>query len=209
MMSEQTQQQRVKDLKELIANKDKVEEEIKALTTFLNTGGFGLRGNLVDKEGFPISDVDKVISVREARNKLARLQNDHITLMKTIENDMIALHAITASTQSKMDTETPIKKVQLDDIRFAKVNEVSLSSPAELAGLRVADLIVKFGSINSKNSDNLKAVGQLVRDSEGRPIHVQVKRSENGNDSLKSLSLTPKKWSGQGLLGCLLIPYTS
>jgi hypothetical protein len=35
--------------------------------------GFGMRGNLVDKQGFPLNDVDKILSVREARNKVARM----------------------------------------------------------------------------------------------------------------------------------------
>ena len=35
--------------------------------------GFGLKGNIVDKEGFPNADVEKVLAVRDARNKIASM----------------------------------------------------------------------------------------------------------------------------------------
>lgn len=37
--------------------------------------GVGLKGNLVDKDGFPIDDVNKILLVRELRNKLASKNN--------------------------------------------------------------------------------------------------------------------------------------
>ena len=38
-------------LKNLVAEKDSIEKEIQEITKELNNNGFGLQGNLVDKEG--------------------------------------------------------------------------------------------------------------------------------------------------------------
>ena len=50
----------------------------------------------------------------------------------------------------------------IDYITFAKIDEVSPNSPADIAGLMVDDLVVSVGSVNSENHNNLKALGELV-----------------------------------------------
>lgn len=58
-------------LQKLIKQRDDLEVEIEALTSYLNSpGNPGLHGGLVDKDGFPISDVEKILAVRESRNLL-------------------------------------------------------------------------------------------------------------------------------------------
>ncbi len=57
--------------------------EIHALLT--GPGGAGLKGGLIDAQGFPIDDTQKVISVRQLRNRLACLQTDLKAVMKEIE----------------------------------------------------------------------------------------------------------------------------
>jgi len=52
-------------------------------------GGLGLKGNLIDNEGFPIDDVSLVLETRDARHKLACLQTDLKTIMKEIEAAMM------------------------------------------------------------------------------------------------------------------------
>ena len=59
------------ELKQLAIQKEAIEKEITELTEQLNTSGFGLSGNLVDKDGFPLNDVDKILNVRTARNRIA------------------------------------------------------------------------------------------------------------------------------------------
>jgi hypothetical protein len=67
-----TEMNRRAGLKELIREKDEMEAEIERLTNYLTGPRMpGLTGGLVDKEGFPISDVSLIIAVREARGKLA------------------------------------------------------------------------------------------------------------------------------------------
>lgn len=58
-------------LQKLIKQRDDLEAEIEALNSYLNSpGNPGLHGGLVDKDGFPISDVEKILAVRESRNLL-------------------------------------------------------------------------------------------------------------------------------------------
>jgi len=66
--------------------------------------------------------------------------------------------------------------------------------------------VTVFGSV--KHNGGVKAVGELVRDSEGRNITVEVMRIKSGTEITKTLSLVPKKWEGKGLLGCHLVPYS-
>jgi 26S proteasome non-ATPase regulatory subunit 9 len=59
-------------VKTLIAQRDAIELEIESLHEWLQAPGRpGLKGGLVDKDGFPLEDVDLVIKTREARHRLA------------------------------------------------------------------------------------------------------------------------------------------
>lgn len=59
-------------VKTLIAQRDAIELEIDSLREWLQAPGRpGLKGGLVDKDGFPLEDVDLVIKTREARHRLA------------------------------------------------------------------------------------------------------------------------------------------
>jgi len=68
--------------------------------------------------------------------------------------------------------------------------------------VKVDDMIVEFGSINSQNFASLSDIGTLVHRSVGNVVTVKVKR-EGRN---VQLALIPGPWSGRGLLGCNIIP---
>lgn len=63
--------------------------------------------------------------------------------------------------------------------------------------MHVGDLIIDFGGVDMTNSNNLIGIRDLVMKSENKALDLYVRR---GPDALR-LKLTPKKWSGQGLLG--------
>lgn len=99
------------------------------------------------------------------------------------------------------------------DITFARVNAVAKDSPAEEAGLKEEDLIFKFGQLNYENHDHLKAIALLVPDVAAREesISISVKRRVSlhlEEWETMNLSLTPRPWSGRGLIGCHIVPYT-
>jgi hypothetical protein len=63
---------RMEAVKTLIAQRDAIELEIDSLREWLQAPGRpGLKGGLVDKDGFPLEDVDLVIKTRDTRHRLA------------------------------------------------------------------------------------------------------------------------------------------
>ena len=77
-------------LKSLMQKRTDLETQIEALSSTGSTAHFG--EPLVDADGFPRADVD-VHGARIARQSLAHLQTDHVSVMKEIEKAMFALHA--------------------------------------------------------------------------------------------------------------------
>ena len=85
---------------------------------------------------------------------------------------------------------------------FAEIDGVSEGGPAAAAGVAVGDRLLKFGGIHASNHDNLRALARLTQRSEGEIIPLIVQRG----GARVSLSLLPRRWSGNGLLGCHLRP---
>lgn len=83
---------------------------------------------------------------------------------------------------------------------FAKIDFISPASPSEMAGIRVNDEILQFGSITTNNFSNLGQIAEIMRHSENQQLEIRVKR----NNRVHVLSLIPKKWAGRGLVGCNL-----
>lgn len=188
---------------DLMKEKDKIEEELEAWIGVLESQNVGMDDPLIDQEGFPRNDVD-VAKIREARNKIICLKNDHKAIMIKIEKGLHSLHAQSregVGANSKMDVENSDSKLPP---AFAFVDSVAKGSPADTAGLVPGDKIVAFGSINHENfQGNLKVIGEVVEHSVNTAIRVQIIRS---GGKIMTLSLKPQKWSGRGLLGCHIKP---
>lgn len=184
----------------LVKQKDTIEKEITSIIQYLKSpGNLGLSGGLIDEEGFPIADVGKIIDVRTARHNLACKQNDHIAIMKEIEEGLYALHqnyklrekptSTTKKETPKREEKAPLKKP------FAIVAEVTQDSPSSKSGLQKDDLIIEFGTVDYDNNRALKAVADVVQ--ENTPIRLQILRDSHPT----YISLVPAKWEGRGLLG--------
>ncbi len=76
----------VDEFERLTQEKTKIESEINGIVEELTSGDTppGLKGPLVDAEGFPRADLD-VYRVRHQRHRFACLQTDHQQIMKQIE----------------------------------------------------------------------------------------------------------------------------
>ncbi|XP_032832519.1 26S proteasome non-ATPase regulatory subunit 9 isoform X1 [Petromyzon marinus] len=184
----------------LIKKKDDVEAQIKALHEVLESqGNVGMKGELVDAEGFPRNDID-VFQVRTTRHSIICLQNDHKALMADIEEALHKLHAHQRKKHERdcMETQAAVAPA----VAFARVDTVSPGSPASMAGLLQGDEVVTFGSVTPQNFQNLQNIATVVQHSERKPLRVSVLRG----GSLVTLTLTPQRWSGRGLLGCNILP---
>eukprot|EP01128_Nolandella_sp_AFSM9_P011204 TRINITY_DN7923_c0_g1_i1.p1 TRINITY_DN7923_c0_g1~~TRINITY_DN7923_c0_g1_i1.p1 ORF type:complete len:265 (+),score=70.65 TRINITY_DN7923_c0_g1_i1:64-795(+) len=98
----------MEELKAKLEERDRLEKEIAELVSVLTgPGGLGFHGGLIDKEGFPISDVEKIISTRQARNQLAMKRNDLRDLSELLEYQLLDLHArAKAEKEAKLASQT-------------------------------------------------------------------------------------------------------
>jgi 26S proteasome non-ATPase regulatory subunit 9 len=127
--------------------------------------------------------------------------------MKQIEAGLIQVHENSAKTSS--NTTEPITTTTSNTNfsnkePFLRVDLVSSQSPAEIAGLHVGDLVCRIGTIRKDNFRTMQDVASLVNNSENRSITLLVQRANTKEQ--QTVTLTPKKWSGNGLLGCKLTP---
>ncbi|KAN0003673.1 hypothetical protein ACTFIZ_009813 [Dictyostelium cf. discoideum] len=105
--------------------------------------------------------------------------------------------------------EVEVEKI---GIPFVYIDLVSEGSPSDKASLKKGDLIFQFGTVgpfyeerqvgDNLNSNHLQSIATIVRNSENKAIQIKLSRGT----SVISTSLIPRKWSGQGLIGCLIKP---
>lgn len=219
----------------LVAQREALEIEAQAITAELTSPGpngerpAGIKDPLVDAEGFPRGDID-LFNVRAKRSRLSHIQTDYKELMKELETVVHSLHQLGASA-TRTSTETgPTATRSGGDLRaasnsegvdehkeeagslvaenvesleaFAYINDVSEGSPAAAAGLKTGDRLLRFGDVTKANNEQLRAIPGVVRQHLGGEIPLVVRRGE----FVHQLSLQPRSWAGQGLIGCHLMP---
>jgi 26S proteasome regulatory subunit N4 len=204
-------------LQQLIARKDNLEAELKALGAVLDSHGVTMQTSLTTFDGFPRSDID-VAQVRVTRARIITLRNDWKSLMDKIEKGLHEHHAkYRASDEYKnslnqtrpqpQPAESSPQTPAVPETPFAKVNSVEPNSPANEAGLKSGDLIRRFGTAIWSNHERLRNVGEVVRQNLGRPIVVRVSRGTGPQAQELELRLTPRQnWGGRGTLGCHIVP---
>ncbi|BGP32781.1 putative 26S proteasome regulatory subunit [Rhodotorula toruloides] len=195
------------EVKWLTDKRKGVEEQLEAYFGVLESNNCTMDTPLVDREGFPRSDID-VAGVRTARVQIIRLRND----LKDVLGEMEGLvhrglpRGEGANGTGGEDEMMPEAEEEDGVKPFVKVDAVAPGSPADAAGLKRNDLLLALESVVASNHDNLRAVAALVGRSEGVALGVTVRRE---GETVK-LSLTPRGgWGGRGLLGCHIVPYTA
>ena len=113
----------------LYDEREAMEKEMAAISARLSRDGApGMRGALVDDEGFPIPDVD-LYAVRADRGRYATLRNDHDDITDAIERAMASLHAVASATRG----------VGAVDVKDATMNPRAARVPSERVAARPAD----------------------------------------------------------------------
>ncbi|KAG7164733.1 26S proteasome non-ATPase regulatory subunit 9-like, partial [Homarus americanus] len=174
----------------LMEEKEKLEQTIKELWDVLKSNNIGMTESVIDSEGYPRTDID-VYQVRHARHQIKCLQNDHSALLRRIEEGL-AVVLSPSSTQDLDPNGTNVSPPSPNREPFAKVDHVVLGSPANMAGLQENDLLTQFGSITCDNFRSLVNISQII--------------TVSRNEQSVTLTLTPRQWSGRGLLGCNIVP---
>ena len=87
---------------------------------------------------------------------------------------------------------------------FAIVDEITELSPAAEDGLQLGDQILKFGNVEGGES-LLPRLAAEAQQKQGEAVPLVVLRQ----GSLINLTVTPRTWSGRGLLGYVLLYFSS
>ncbi|TKA33134.1 hypothetical protein B0A50_00687 [Salinomyces thailandicus] len=166
-------------LQELITKKENVEAELSALGSVLDSHNVRMTTSLTTFDGFPRSDID-VAQIRTTRARIIRLKNDHKALMSKLEiavqEAFAAGKAPEFAATSSAASRTPVVQTEIGaaasssttaiEPPFARVNTVVSNSPADIAGMQVADKVTKFGTVNWTNHERLSRVAQVVQQNE-------------------------------------------
>lgn len=84
-------------------------------------------------------------------------------------------------------------------VPFAAIDEMIEGSPAAQDGLRLGDLVVRFGNV-VMGDELLPRLASEAQSNQGSPVSVAIMRQ----GSPLTLAVTPRQWHGRGLLGCVL-----
>jgi 26S proteasome non-ATPase regulatory subunit 9 len=118
--------------------------------------------------------------------------------MGRIENGLHAHHAAMAeagqngtATSSALDPTAGSSAAATLEAPFARVNSVVASSPAESAGLKAGDSIVKFGTVDWTNHEKLSKVAEVVSQNEGvsRPLYPFSCHFQHSHASFRAWSM--------------------
>jgi len=189
----------------------------------------GLTSRLVDDEGFPRADVD-LMRVRTLRHRAHVLRTDLRAVEEELSRLVLELHEAASKVPKELLAEyeaAASRKPQPqaarasaeagagggaprapseDERPFAAVRDVAAGSPAGRAGLRPGLMVTRFGDVGYASvraaGGGLGPVAGQVREG----VAVQVVVLESLGAAPKTLTLTPARWAGQGLLGCFLVP---
>ncbi|KAK9845822.1 hypothetical protein WJX81_003298 [Elliptochloris bilobata] len=179
----------------LAARREALEAEMAVHSQRLESAGLGLHSSLVDAQGFPLADVD-VASARADRHALFMLANDHKTQAAPPHAAPAPRAAPLANRAAPLTNGPPAARP------YAVVDSVAPGSPAGMAGVRAGDQVVSFGGVAAAGGHELRQVAAAVQASKDRAMAMAVRREGR----LEHLSVTPRRWSGPGLLGMHLRP---
>jgi 26S proteasome non-ATPase regulatory subunit 9 len=130
-------------LPQLIARKDNLEAELKALGSVLDSHGVNMNTTLTTFDGYPRDDVD-VAQIRVTRARIIGLRNDWKSIMDKIEKglhqqfDDMKKNGITEATPTPAAGPSTVgtSAESAPETPFARVNSVEHGSPAHEAGLK-------------------------------------------------------------------------
>ncbi|KAL9122659.1 MAG: hypothetical protein Q9187_000781 [Circinaria calcarea] len=189
--------QNKQSLTDLMAEKDRVEAELTALSSVLDSvrtaafaeksfqncvadskiqHGVNMSTSLTTFDGFPRDDLD-IAQIRTTRARIIHLRNDYKALMSRIETGLHEHYAAAkASTLPSLpDSSSPPTSALGGpsatpnplEPPFARVNSVVAGSPADDARLMAGDFVRQFGSVTWINHEKLSKVAETVQRNEG------------------------------------------
>lgn len=206
-------QGQVATFQSLMDRRLEIEAALDEYGAVLDRNHITLDAPLLSPDGFPRSDID-VANVRIARTAIIRLKNDHRAVERQIEQ---AVHEAFRLGDNPLKVEgsttrasaRQVTSAAADSIAFCYVASVVEGSPADAAGLRAEDRVVRFGSTTGTNHDRLQGLAREVQRAvpHGLAIPVTVSRREAGREVMAVYELRPNtSWGGRGAVGAHFMP---
>ncbi|KAG5481951.1 hypothetical protein LSCM1_05663 [Leishmania martiniquensis] len=209
------------ELRCLGEQKAALERKLTDALQYLASTPVGLRGPLLDDEGFPRNDCD-LYAVRMARNTADCARNDLCALSDRLLSLLNELHCQTQEEAQLQMVQDECGRRQRQAAaekrgqRMAELHRVSrlqpclvvvkvdANSPAEEAGLSVGMLVLQYGAVTRAEllAEGLQALARETVAHVGEPIVVWVRKPGELEDDPCELVVVPQRWQGPGLLGC-------
>ncbi|KAA6368600.1 MAG: hypothetical protein EZS28_035874 [Streblomastix strix] len=150
------------EMARLIAQKETIEQQIKDIRNFLQSqDGKGFSGGLLDKEGFPLNNID-IIKIRTYRNQHACLQNDYTDTMKKIEQALYAVHEATKKCQDEGTTLIPFDNKLIEDEKKNQSEKLSHSGQLEHSLLPLKEQSEKFDQPLNKLKRMIDQIDEIL-----------------------------------------------
>ncbi|CAD8051820.1 unnamed protein product [Paramecium sonneborni] len=96
---------------------------------------------------------------------------------------------------------------------FAYLEDVIKESPADKAGFKINDFLIRFGIIDHSNHNRLQNLYDYIKNQQNKQINVKIVRLLVPSINIKNIdfstesyiimdmTITPQAWNGKGLLG--------
>ncbi|CEF61975.1 26S proteasome non-ATPase regulatory subunit 9 [Strongyloides ratti] len=186
------------ECKSLLSTRDEIDRKLEELGKVLEANDVTMDTPLVDEEGFPRNDID-VYTIRHTRSEIITLRNDRKNLDDKIEKLLGEIHKLKKENADEVKEHEEEVVHRTSNVPFVKIVEVTPHSPADNGNLVVGDEVIQFGKYHRDNFKELTDLQGVVLDHENKPIRITVLRYGRP----VRLTVTPQKWSGQGLFGAL------
>ena len=207
----------------------RLEEVIIVEQQFLNSTPVGLKESLINSDGYPRGDID-IWAIRIARNKLNCAITDLKYVQELMHRLLVEYHvnlkreSFNALKNTNIEQEYQQKLVENskkteilesenhvvpspNNNSFLTVTHIEPNSPASESGMQECDDIITFGNIHYGNFKSMLQISEYVKSNENNVIPVLIcSKNKVTSTLIREITLVPHKWSGQGLLGCTIIP---
>eukprot|EP00164_Ancoracysta_twista_P010263 GFYU01015424.1.p1 GENE.GFYU01015424.1~~GFYU01015424.1.p1 ORF type:complete len:267 (+),score=76.86 GFYU01015424.1:27-803(+) len=195
----------------LMMEKDDPKKEVKSVRTLPRMFCYPCSKEHAEADGKTriVPKTKPVRPVSEVWEEKALMMKEN--MQKEVEEMRAASYAGLSKSQKKNKKRREKEQAELLATVFLTVETVHEGSPAEECGLVAADQIVKFGDVTKAEfkGDIVESIVPILQSNIDKTVTVTVLRSCKDNPEIlkpTDMNLTPKKWSGGGLLGCVLVP---
>eukprot|EP00522_Entomoneis_paludosa_P014168 CAMPEP_0172457732 /NCGR_PEP_ID=MMETSP1065-20121228/23859_1 /TAXON_ID=265537 /ORGANISM="Amphiprora paludosa, Strain CCMP125" /LENGTH=218 /DNA_ID=CAMNT_0013211631 /DNA_START=47 /DNA_END=703 /DNA_ORIENTATION=+ len=175
----------------------------------------------VDKDGNPVKSLDALRNTASSDETEtwvspnasfcsdegeSHVQHQQTGSINRVKQHLMSLRARNTQQHNSQEEDNlePFPSSNLEPI--VRINMIKTGSPADVAGLKENDLIMRFGNTTHAAENPLQEISQLVPDAANQGMAIEVVILRRGDEESRTLQLKPSEWDGNGLVGFHIIP---